>query len=172
MSQARRNQGGWSGSGSPSRVSGGHCPSLPGQCHRLPGAEQLSPRGWVPQSAQLHRVQLLTSSSATPAWVQGHRPSATQGLGLLPLRHTSTLHSGPQKAGKFEQVLLGFLLQGFLLGEAAATVALSSVALGAISGSSQKPPVLQREAQDCSVPSICNPHKLLQGKGSSWRWGK
>lgn len=52
-------------------------------------------------------------------------------MGLLLLRHTSTLHSEPQKAGKFEQGLLGFLLQNFLLGEAAVTGALRSVALGA-----------------------------------------
>lgn len=53
-------------------------------------------------------------------------------MGFLLLRHTSTLHSEPQKAGKVEQGLLGFLLQNFLLGEAAVTAALSSVALGAL----------------------------------------
>lgn len=126
---------------------------------------QLHPRGWVPQSAQLHWVQLLTKSSPTPAWVQWHRPGGTQGLGLLPLRHTSTLHSEPQKTGKFEQGLLCFLLEGFLLRDAAITAALSSVALGAISGSCQKPPALQKEAQDCSVPSIYNHKSSFRAKG-------
>lgn len=169
MSQAQRKQDGWSGAGTPSRDSRGHCPSLLSAVSEAAlGQRQLSPRGWVPQRAQLHWVQPLTNSSPTPAWVRWHRPGGTQGLGLLPPRHTSTLHSEPQKAGKFEQGLLGFLLQGFLLGEAAATAALSSVALGAISVSCQKPPALQREDQDCSVPSIYNPHKLLQGKGSNW----
>lgn len=110
-------------------------------------------------------MQLLTSSSPAPAWVQWHRPGGTQGLGLLSLRHTSTLHSEPQKAGKLEQGLLGFLLEGFLLREAAVTAALSSVALGAISGSCQKPPALQKKAQDCSVPSIYNHKSSSRAKG-------
>lgn len=61
--------------------------------------------------------------------------------------------------------LLDFLLEGFLLGEAAVIAALSSVALGALSGSCQKPPALQREAQDCSVPSIYNHKSSSRAKG-------
>lgn len=54
MSLAERNQGGWSGAGTPNTDSHGHCSSLLRAVSETAlGQRQLNLRGWVPQSAQL-----------------------------------------------------------------------------------------------------------------------
>lgn len=55
VSQAERNQSGRSGAGTPNTHSHGHCLSLLSAVSEIAlGQRQLHPRGWVPQSAELH----------------------------------------------------------------------------------------------------------------------